>query len=75
MIGQTSHIITIIDNTRTIEDIIHWSCYSVNYYDVIHFCMWSFWVETNLSSFFYCLFISVLPLEIQLSRKAGLESL
>ena len=51
---------------------IHWPWYCTVYiYVVIHFCdsMWSFWVQGNLCRFFlYCLFISVLSLEIQLSE-------
>ena len=36
--------------------------------------MWYFWVELNLFRLFVCLFIYVLPLEIQLSIWEGLES-
>jgi hypothetical protein len=50
----------------------YWPCYfTVHVYIVIHFCnsMGSVWLEEILHWFFYHLFISVLLLEVQLSRR------
>ena len=53
---------------------IHWPWYCTGHvFVVIYFCesMWSFWVESV--QVFYCLFIYVLPLKIQLWRgRAGI---
>jgi hypothetical protein len=49
---------------------------AVHVYVVIHLCgsMWSFWVEANLCRFFLS-FVYVLPLEIQLSRGEGWDTI
>jgi len=54
---------------------IHWHCYcTVHVYIVIHFCDSVFGLFLSGSEslqVFYCLFIYVLPLEIQLSIREG----
>ena len=58
---------------------IHWPCYcTVDVFVVIHFVtvsrMWSLLMEA-IWACFYCLFIYVLPLVIQLSREKGWDPL
>ena len=54
-----------------LQTLLHWHCYcTVHVYVVVHFYddVWSFSVEASLCILFYCLFIYVLLLEVQLPR-------
>ena len=66
-----------IDNHMITNTTIHWPYYCTVHYVALIFydSMWSFSMKTCLCSFFNRLFIYVLPLEIQLSRREGWDKL
>ena len=69
---------TLLHNSQLAMN-IHWPCYcTVDVFVVIHFVtvssMWALLMEA-ICECFYCLFIYVLPLVIQLSREKGWDPL